>query len=99
MRRVTKTALADQDHREILEYLSDHSERAAEAFTAELADSVRLLAGQPRMGRQRDDLAAGVRSSVVGRYVVLYRFTDEELQILRIIHGSRDIPRLFGDPG
>jgi plasmid stabilization system protein ParE len=40
-----------------------------------------------------------VRSSVVGRYVVIYRFTDDELQILRIIHGSRDIPRLFGDPG
>ena len=59
MRRVTKTALADQDHREILEYLSDRSERVAEEFTAELTRSVRLLAGQPRMGRPRDDLATG----------------------------------------
>jgi toxin ParE1/3/4 len=51
------------------------------------------------MGRPRDELGAGVRSVVVGRYVVFYRFTDTELVVLRIIHGSRDIPSEFGDPG
>jgi hypothetical protein len=30
---------------------------------------------------------------------MVYSFTDDELRILRIIHGSRDIPSEFGDPG
>ena len=99
MRRITRTALADQDFHDIVDYLSERSEPAADRFTAELADQLRLLAGQPRMGRPRDDLKAGVRSAEVGRYVVFYRFTDDELVVLRIIHGSRDISAEFGDPG
>lgn len=98
MRRVTRTALAEQDYREIVEYLAEHHEPAADRFAAELADCVRLLAGQPGPGRPRDDLGARVRSTVVGRYVVFFRAAADELVILRIPHGSRDIPQTFGEP-
>lgn len=98
MRRMILTPAARRDYRAILDYLLIHSEAAAEQLTADLNERVRLLAGQPRTGRPRDDLAPGVRTTVVGRYVVLYRFTDELVEVLRIIHGSRDVERVFREP-
>jgi plasmid stabilization system protein ParE len=40
VRQVARTAFAEQDLSEVLEYLSDHSESAADRFTAELAGRV-----------------------------------------------------------
>jgi toxin ParE1/3/4 len=42
------------------------------------------------MGRSRDDLRPDLRSVVVEYYVVYFMVTDEEIQIRRIVHGSRD---------
>ncbi len=54
------------------------------------------LRENPFMGRRRDDLRPGYRSFPVGDYVVIYRLAGkEEILVLRIIHGSRDIPSLF----
>jgi toxin ParE1/3/4 len=29
------------------------------------------------------------------KYLIFYRFDDESLTILRVLHGARDIPNLF----
>ena len=98
MRAVNRTPLAAQDYREIMDYLLERSEPAAERFNQEVEAACHLLAGQPRMGRQRDDLLAGMLSIVIGRYVLFFRATDSEIQILRIIHGARNItPEMFTD--
>lgn len=99
MRRVIQSPRAKRDVRGILKYLAERYESAAAQFATDLADRMRLIAGQPRMGRARDDPGVGFRTVVVGRYVVVYSFTDDDLRILRIIHGSRDVPSEFGDPG
>jgi toxin ParE1/3/4 len=96
MRTVSRTPLAAQDVREIVDYLLEYSEPAAERFTAELETACRLLTSQPRMGRDRDDLVLGVRSVVVGKYLVFFRASDEAIQVLRVIHGARNItPEMF----
>ncbi len=96
MRTLSRTPLAAQDVREVVDYLLEHSEPAADRFTTELEAACRLLPSQPRMGRERDDLAPGVRSIVVGKYVVFFRATDETIQILRVIHRARNItPEMF----
>ena len=49
------------------------------------------------MGRARDeDLRSGLRSFPVGEYVIIYRILDEDILILRVLHGSRDIEALLG---
>jgi toxin ParE1/3/4 len=96
VRALAKTTTAARDTREIVDYLLDRSEPAADRFTAALESVLRLVRGQPRMGRARDDLARGLRSVLVAPYLVFYRFTDDEVQVLRILRGSRDItPGLF----
>ena len=56
-----------------------------------------LLASYPYMGRTRDeDLRPGLRSFPAGEYLIIYRIEDEDVVILRVVRGSRNIEALFG---
>ena len=55
-----------------------------------------LLASHPYAGRLRDDLRTGLRSFPVGQYVVIYRIQDQDVLILHVVHGHRDIDSLIG---
>ncbi len=72
----------------------DVADRLIDSITARFA----LLARQPYIGRRRDeDLRPGVRSFVVGDYVIAYRVDGDNILILRVLRGSRDIEALFRD--
>jgi toxin ParE1/3/4 len=98
VRQVLRTSAAEQDLEEILTFLLDLDHTAADRFVTELDALCRLLTSQPGVGRRRDDLGPSVRSRVIGFHVLFYRATDDTLTVLRIIHGSRDIPAAFGAP-
>jgi toxin ParE1/3/4 len=70
--------------------------------TSRLIDSITdtfvLLARQSYLGRSReDDFGAGSRSLSVGEYVIVYRVEDEDVLILRVAHGGRDLDAIFGN--
>lgn len=55
------------------------------------------LAGFPWIGRSRDeDLGQGYRSFAVGEYVIIYCVEREDVLILRVVHGRRQLDSLFG---
>ena len=57
-----------------------------------------LLARQPYLGRSRDDdFGVGSRSFAVGEYVIVYRVTNGDVTIVRVVHGRRDIEAWFAD--
>lgn len=91
MRRIVRGDTAERDLEEIFSYLDDHSPPAADRFIAKLDSVTLLLASQPHIGRTREDLVSEMRSMVVDKYIVFYTSTDEEVSIVRIIHGSRNI--------
>jgi toxin ParE1/3/4 len=47
------------------------------------------------MGRSRPELAAGVHSFPVARYVVFYRPASAGVEVVRVLHGARDIGATF----
>jgi|GEM_PF-3210350 toxin ParE1/3/4 len=53
------------------------------------------LSAQPNMGRGRDELAESLRSLPVGRYVIFYRPIAGGVEIIRVLHGSRDLDNVF----
>ncbi|HZS88517.1 MAG TPA: type II toxin-antitoxin system RelE/ParE family toxin [Chloroflexota bacterium] len=62
-----------------------------------MTDRFVMLARHPHMGRSRDrDLRPGLRSFPVGASVILYRIEGEDVLILHVVRGSRDIQALFG---
>ena len=60
-----------------------------------ITDRFYILATFPRIGRAREDFGRGYRSLAVGEYVVLYCLENEEVLILRVVHGHRDLDSLF----
>lgn len=82
----------------IWDYLFTESGSAAIADSQIHAITERfyLLATHPRLGRVRDnDLGAGRRTYPVNRYIIAYRVMGEDVWILRVIHGSRDLQALM----
>ena len=68
------------------------ADRLIDAITARFS----LLARHPHVGRRRDDdLRPGLRSFAVGGYVIVYRVAGDDVVILRVLWGGRDIPALF----
>jgi toxin ParE1/3/4 len=69
----------------------------ADRLIDSITDRFFLLASHPNIGRTRDeDLRPGLRSFPVGEYIIIYRIQDEDVLILRVLRGSRDIAALFG---
>ena len=68
----------------------------ADRLLDSITDRFFLLASHPYAGRLRDDLRPELRSFPVGQYVIIYRVSGEDVLILHVVHGSRDIENLFG---
>jgi toxin ParE1/3/4 len=62
-----------------------------------ITDRFVFLAGFPYAGRARDsDFGIGARSFGVGEYVIVYCVEGDDVLILRVVHGRRQIEDLFG---
>jgi toxin ParE1/3/4 len=80
-----------------LEIADRFTEFLSDRFTEFLSDRFYLLANHPYIGRRRDEeLRPGLRSFPVRDYVIFYRIEDEDVLILRVLRGSRDIKALLG---
>ena len=61
----------------------------------DIEEHFHMLADYPLMGRLRPDIAPELRYFVAGKYLILYRTVPEGIQIVRIIHGARELPSSF----
>jgi toxin ParE1/3/4 len=94
-----RTPQADSDLDEIWYYVARESgsTEIADRLVDAITDRFFLLAKHPNMGRARDeDLRPALRSFPAGKYVIIYRIEEEDVLILRVLHGSRNIGALFG---
>jgi toxin ParE1/3/4 len=91
--RVTAAARADLD--EIWFYIAQDDAAAADKFIQAVINKFPKLAAWPEIGRQREELSSRLRSLVVGQYVIFYRPLENGIEIVRVLHGARDLPPLF----
>ena len=97
MARVTRRPLAEADIFEIWDYIADDSMEAADRWVDQLDEKFQLIATQPMMGRTREELETGLRSFPFGRYVIFYMLMGSGIDVVRVLHGARDIDAVFGD--
>jgi len=77
----------------IWEYIARDSLDAADRWLGTLYDAFDALAASPRMGHTRKDLTSyPVLFWPVGRYLIVYRVSDNLVEIVGVTQGSRDIP-------
>ena len=88
------TRRARLDLLKIVDEMGDDNPATTE-LTSAIEARCRLVAEFPDSGRSREDLAPGLRSVLVDPYIVFYLSAADHIQIIRILHGRRDIRAIF----
>lgn len=95
MSQIRISPRASSDLIEIWSYIADDSVANADAFIDKLHETIQLLANQSGSGRRREELAPGILSFPFGRYIIFYRANKDAIEIVRVLHGARDIQTIF----
>lgn len=95
MPTVQRTAQADEDLIDIWVYIAQDNRDAADHLLDEFEKKFTLLAGQPRLGAARSDIAPGLRHFPAGNYLILYREIGPGIEVVRVVHGARRLSSLF----
>ncbi len=92
---IQRTAQAEEDLIDIWIYIAQDNPLAADRVLDTIEERFYALADNPLIGRLRPDIAPELHHSSVGKYLILYRTVPGGIQIVRVIHGARDLPHLF----
>ncbi|MET0968049.1 MAG: type II toxin-antitoxin system RelE/ParE family toxin [Tardiphaga sp.] len=93
--KVIVSRQADRDLIEIYVYLHQQSPQSAERIAADLKRCIADLAIFPHRGAPRSVIATGVRCAYVHPYQLFYVVQPHHIEVLRVLHGSRDTKREF----
>ena len=91
------------DFREIIAHLEADDPDVAIRFINRVEETVQFLERLPGVGDPApftDPRYRGVRRSTVRKFrkhVIYYREIPDGIELLRLLHGARDIRRIFGD--
>ncbi len=89
---------AEADLAEIAQYtISEWGEAQAKRYIENLRRTIEAVADYPGMGGQAMGLPSEYRKVLSGSRRAIYRYTKTELIVVRVIHGSQDVPDDFED--
>ena len=93
--RIVRSPAAETDLIEIWLNIAKDNPLAADRFLDAIAERILQLATFPESGPSRPDIGTEVRALTIGNYLVLYRLAEQRIEIVRIVHGARDVSALF----
>lgn len=71
----------------------------ATQFLSGFAADLNRLQNFPEAGAPRPQLAAGLRVTFHGRYAIYYLHRSDQVVVVRVLHGSRDVAAITGEGG
>lgn len=95
MSRVVFTRAARDDLIDIWTHVAADDPDAADRVLDRLDEAASYLTQNPEMGPAREDIRPGLRYLVSGSYLLLYRIIGDDIEIVRAVHGRRDLYGLF----
>lgn len=88
--------IADKDLEDIFDYTFDEfGFDQAEKYLLEIEGIFQNLIINPQIGKKRDEIKQGLYSFPKDNHIIFYRILDNHIRIVRVLHGSRDIPKYF----
>jgi toxin ParE1/3/4 len=94
--RIVWTHRAITHLREIADYILARNPSAAHRIHQRIRTATRRLVRHPRSGRMVPEIESErVRELIVGDYRIIYEVTETQVEILAIVHGTRDLPSLW----
>lgn len=97
MSRYEIRQLARDDLRDIAIYIGQENPDRAEAFVGELLAKIEWIADNPKLYRPRFEWDRNFRIAHHARYYILYYIESETVEILRVVHSSRDLTALLDE--
>ncbi len=91
MGQVRQTTLAREDLLSIWVGIARENPAAADRMYDRLAAKMMILVRYPEAGPVRRDIAADARMLVEAPYLILYRQIPDGVQVVRVLHGARNI--------
>lgn len=95
MRAIKIAAAAAEDLQEIWAYVAERDTEAANRLVKEITKKFALLRDYPHAGREQPKLLLNLRSYAVKGYLIFYQPFEDRVEILRVLHGARDIESAF----
>jgi addiction module RelE/StbE family toxin len=97
--RIRWSDIAREDVLALRQYIARDSPFYARRFTERLVESVEIMRDFPRIGRlvpeaDRDD----IRELIFHAYRIIYMIEAEQITILTVVHGRRDLSRRKPSP-
>ena len=96
-RTIKISASAAEDLKDIWDYVAPHGVNSAGKLIREINRKFILLRDNPLVGREQNQFLVGLRSFVVKDYFIFYMPIDNGIDVLRVLHSSRDIESIFED--
>lgn len=88
--------IADKDLEDIFDYTFDEfGFNQAEKYLLEIEEIFQHLIVNPQIGKKRDEIKQGLYSFPKDNHIIFYRILDNHIRIVRVLHGSRDVPKYF----
>jgi toxin ParE1/3/4 len=100
-RRIIRHDEAISDLVKVALYIAADNHEAAERFVDDAEVAIHRLAEMPGIGILKDlgdRRFHGLHSWPIPtfpNYLIFYRYSDEVLEIVRVLHGARDLPSIF----
>ena len=95
--RISYTRASRNDVEEIFEYVSPRSDDSiADRLLEAIIATCEFLADFPELGRRRPELdshGVEIRSITERGYLILYTHFEQNIYIVRIMHGAMDIDK------
>lgn len=95
MSNYSLTDQAIEDINEICDYLSGFNLESANQFLNTIEQKCQVLVQFPNMGRIYAELLPELRGISVNPYIIFYRLIEDEVEIIRVVNGYRDLESLF----
>lgn len=97
-RRIFKKPRVTRDLSEYFAYIARDKTAPADRFLRVTEEAFEYLAHHPTVGRiwesplpQLDGIRVYPMPSPFRKYLIFYRFDDETLEVIAVIHGARDL--------
>jgi toxin ParE1/3/4 len=80
---------------EIWNFVFKDNPAAADQILNDIDAKCQLLLERPEIGMARPEIGKGIRSFPYRRYLILYRIIAEGVEIVRVVHGARDLGEIL----
>ena len=97
MRSLRITTPACQDLEAISDYFLEKSVNAGDRFVKAFNQKCQHLAQFPYIGKSYTQIRPGLRGLLILDYIIFYQIVEDDIEILRVVSGYRDLQGIFSE--